>query len=165
MTQVKVPEMLSKEEIQRLPTYEREYYIKETIRKALQLNPQGVTAGDITKNLGFEPRTVDKYLTVMRHTNEIYVDNYGNTIVFFPNTRMMHAISEETLPLTEDLVIKTFRLRNNLGEFVFVQSRQKDEYREDVNSGLLIPLDRFPDFVEYLKKMQTEMMKIGGMGK
>jgi len=153
--------MLSKDEIQRLPTYEREYYIKETIRKTLHSNPNGVTIGDLVKSLGFEPRTVDKYLSIMRHTNEIYVDNYGKTVVFFPNTRMMHAISEEVLPLGEDTMIKTFRLRNNLGEFVFVQSRMKDEYREDVSSGLLIPLDRFPDFVEYLKKMQTEMMKIG----
>jgi hypothetical protein len=159
--QVKVPEILSKEEIQRLPTYEREFYIKEAIRKTLQLNAQGVTMGDLVKALGFESRTVDKYLSIMKHTNEIYVDNYGNTVVYFPNTRMMHAISEETFPLSNDLIVKAFRLRNNLGEFVFVQSRQKDEYREDVNSGLLIPLDRFPDFVEYMKRMQTEMLRIG----
>ena len=161
MPQTKIPEMLSKDEIQRLPTYEREFYIKDTIRRTLQLNPQGVTIGDLVKRLGFEPRTVDKYLSIMKHTNEIYVDNYGNTVVYFPNTRMMHAISEETLPISGDMMIKTFRLRNNLGDFVFIQSREKEEYREDVNSGLLIPLEKFPEFVEYLKKMQTEMLKVG----
>jgi len=160
--QTKVPEVLSKDEIQRLPTYEREFYIKETIRRTLQLNPQGVTIGDLVKGLGFESRTVDKYLSIMKHTNEIYLDNYGNTSVYFPNTRMMHAISEETLSISGDLLIKAFRLRNNLGDFVFIQSRQKDEYREDVNSGLLIPVEKFPEFVEYLRKMQTEMLKLGG---
>ena len=65
----------------------------------------------------------------------------------------MHHISEEAFDLGT-IELKVYNVRNKrLGDSIFIQERKKDEYKDDIGSGLLIPLDRFNDFVKYLKKI------------
>jgi hypothetical protein len=160
MRDINRPEVvLSNEERQRLPPYEKEHYIKQVIRETVHLNPNGVTANQIAKAFTIDPRIVDKHLSVMVHTNEIYTQSFDETVVYFPNTRALHPISHDTFPLADDLEVQSFKLHNRLGDFVFIQAKKKNEFRVDVNSGMLIPMDKFPDFVQYLKTQLSEMIK------
>jgi len=159
MSEVEKPEMLSDDDFAKLPPHEREHYLKTIIRKTVNLNPNGVTAKQLSKNLGIDPRILDKHLSVMLHTGDIYTVNFDDTTVYLPNGRALHPVLEGEFENDKDTVIMVFQLRNRLGDFVYLQEKKKSDYREDTNMGVMIPIDRFADFVEYLKNARTEMMR------
>ena len=156
----KKPDMLSKDQYLKLPTNEREHYLRNIIKKTIEVNPNGVTQGELSRELGLDIRTVDKYLTMLLHTNMIYLEPYDDTKVYLPNGRAMRPVFEEKLEL-DGKNYEIFQLRNRRGEFVLIQEKSTGEIRDDVMAGILIPLQKYPDFVEYLKKSMTEMMKRG----
>lgn len=159
MSEIEKPELLSEEDFGKLPPHEREHYIKTVIRKTINLNPNGITASQLSKTLKVDPRTADKHLSVMLHTGDIYAVKFDTTNVYLPNGRALHAILEKEFPNDKDTVIQIFQLRNRLGEFVYLQEKKSADYREDTNMGIMIPLERFSDFVEYLREARTEMMR------
>jgi len=159
VSELRKPEVLPEGDLGKLPPHEREHYIKTTLRKTIALNPNGVTASQLGKNLGFDPRTVDKHLSVMVHTGDIYTVQYDQTTVYLPNGRSIHPILQKEFDVDKDKVIQIFQLRNRLGEFVYFQEKLKSDYREDTNMGFLIPIEKFADFMDYLRSVQTEMMR------
>lgn len=158
---IQIPkDRLSKEEYTKLPDYEKEHYIKNIIKRTVELNyPNGVTARQIRQYLGLDPRTVDKYLTAMLHTGEIYEVRYDNTSVYLPNTRALHPVLEDIFAVDENSEFHIYQLRNRIGDFIYIQERKKKGFTEDVDSGIQIPLDKFPEFVEHLRRSLVEMMK------
>ena len=159
MSEIRKPDVLPEGDWNKLPPHEREHYIKTMLKKTIGMNSNGVTASQLSKNLKFDPRTVDKHLSVMLHTGDIYTVQYDQTTVYLPNGRPLHPILEKEFTVDKDKVIQVFQLRNRLGEFVYLQEKLNSDYREDTNMGILIPLDRFADFMDYLRGIQTEMMR------
>ena len=160
MSEIRLPTLLSKVDLVRLPVHEREHYVKESIRKTLGLNPNGVTAKQLAKLLEFDSRAIDKHLAVMLHTNEVYTVQYDQTLIYFLNGRTMHPLMQSSFPLGDNKSIEVFQLRNRLGEYVYLQAKESTDYRSDTGAGVLIPLDKFPEFVEYLKQTLKEMVKM-----
>lgn len=158
---IKIPEnRLSKDEYGKLPDYEKEHYVKNVIKKTIEVNyPNGVTAKQIREGLDIDNRTVDKHLTTMIHTGEIYYVLYDRTTVYLPNTRALHAVLEETFRIDDRTEFRIYQLRNRVGDFVYIQEKKKEGYTEDVSSGIQVPLEKFPEFVDHLKKSLVEMMK------
>ncbi|QQG48547.1 MAG: hypothetical protein HY247_07340 [archaeon] len=158
---IQVPEdRLSKEEYVKLPDYEKEHYLKNLIKRTVEANyPNGITTKQIKNALEIDPRILDKHLSIMVKTGEIYTFNYDRTTVYFPNTRALHAVLERKLEIDADTEFMTYQLRNRLGDFVYVQRKKRKGYTEDVDTGIMIPADKFPDFVEYLKDCLNEMLK------
>lgn len=153
-----MPDLLDKDDVKKLPIHEREHYVKETIRKTVNLNPNGVTANQLAKNLGFDIRAVDKHLSVMLHTNEIYTFNYDQTVVYLPNGRALHPILEKSFDMGNQS-LELFHLKNRLGEYIYVQQKENTDYRVDTGGGILIPIDKYPEFVEYMKQTLTELVR------
>ena len=158
---VQTPEnRLSKGEYVKLPDYEKEHYVKNIIKKTVEINyPNGVTAKQVRQALEIDARTVDKHLTSMLHTGEIYNVKYDRTVVYLPNTRAMHPVLEETFIIDDKTEFNIYQLRNRLGDFIYIQERIKNGHAEEIDSGIQIPLEKFPDFVEHMKKSLVEMMK------
>ena len=86
----------------------------------------------------------------MEYTNEIYSEKYGRTVVYYPNTKLMHPASEQAFDLG-DIEFQVYTIKNSrIGDSIFIQERKKGEYIDDIGSGILIPVTKFKDFADYL---------------
>ena len=152
-TAIKIPQMLDRNQFLRLPTQEREQYVREILRKTIKMNVNGLTVSKINQNLHIDPRTISKHLSIMIYTNEIYSEKIGNTSVYYPNTRLMHPASKRAFDL-ESIEFQVYVVKNNrIGDSVFIQERRKSEYSDDIGSGIMIPIDKFKDFAQYLNEI------------
>ena len=122
MSETRTPEVLTRDEYLKLSPQERERYIREILRQTVNMNRYGVTVPHLSKNLPFDSRTIEKHLSIMTYTNEIYTVRIGPTILYLPNSRALHpAIEiEETLEVN-GREYNVSVLQNRLGEFVFIQ--------------------------------------------
>lgn len=153
-------ERLSKQEYTKLPDYEKEHYVKNLIKKTIELNyPNGVTAKMIEKALEIDARIIDKHITAMCRTGEIYTIQFDKTTVYLPNTRALHAVLEQTFKVDDKTEFHIFQLRNRLGDFIYIQERKKRGYTEDIDKAIQIPLEKYAEFVEYQRKALTEMIR------
>ena len=151
MHKIEVPEVLPRAQILRLPPEEREAYLKEIIKKTIEMSPYGVSVTLLAGALPFDSRAIEKHLAIMLHTNEIYSVKIGTTNLYFPNTRTMHPVAEEKFEIN-NREYKVYTLKNRLGEFVLIQ-----EVRglKQVGGGILIPLSGFKQFVAKLSRVKT----------
>ena len=154
-SEVKIPQMLERSQFIRLPNQEREQYLREVLRKTIKMNSNGITIGKIIENLHLDSRTVSKHLAIMEYTNEIYSEKIGNASIYYPNTRLMHPAAEKAFEMgsTE---LQAYIIRNTrIGDSVFIQEKKKGEFKDDIGSGIMIPLDKFKDFVGFLNNIAT----------
>lgn len=115
------------------------------------MNQYGVTVGSITKHLPFDSRTVEKHLSILTYTNEVYGMKVGPTTLYLPNSKALHSVMEETLSLNgKDYSVHL--LENRMGKFIFIQEKKTRRYAQDVSGGILIPFEGFARFVEHLKQ-------------
>lgn len=158
--QIKVPDVLPKKAYLKLPPEERELYVREVLRQTLSMNQYGVTVGAITRQLPFDSRTVEKHLSVLTYTNEIYGVKIGPTRLYLPNTKAMHSVIEKTL-LLNGKEYSVHLLQNRLGKFIFIQEKKKRRYTQDVSGGILIPFSGFAQFVDYLQQILAHLRETG----
>lgn len=158
-SQIKVPNVLTKTELLKLPPQERELYVREILRQTLNLNSvNGVTISTLTKNLPFDPRTLEKHLSILTYTNEVYAVNIGPTALYLPNSRAMHSITQKTLNIN-GREYSIYELENRLGQFIFIQEKKKQGYTNEIRGGILIPKAGFAQFINYLKETANGLQK------
>ena len=157
---IKVPDILPKKEYLKLAPEERELYIREILRQTLNMNPYGVTVGGIRRQLPFDGRTVEKHLSILTYTNEIYGMKIGPTTLYLPNSKAMHSAMEKTL-LLNGKEYSVHLLQNRLGKFVFIQEKKKQRFTLDVSRGILIPFSGFGRFVDYLQEIIAHLQEVG----
>jgi len=161
MSEMRIPEVLSREEYLKLPPQERERYVREILRQTVNMNRYGVTVPHLSKNLPFDSRTIEKHLSIMRYTNEIYTVKIGPTVLYLPNSRALHPAIEiqKTLEANgREYAVSV--LQNRLGEFVFIQEKKKTEFTKEVGGGILVPLSHFNRFVEYLSEIAKQVQNL-----
>jgi hypothetical protein len=89
-------------------------------------------------------------------TREAYELKRGKLSVYYKNGKVVHAKSTECR--FNDRFYKFFRLKNEQGNFVYVQERQMDEFRAiKVNGGIMI---KDEDFLVFLKELQKFGMEV-----
>ena len=162
MSNVQVPEVLTRKEYLKLPPQERERYVREILRQSVNKNKYGVTVPLLSKKLPFNSRTIEKHLSIMTYTNEIYIVKIGPTNLYLPNSRAIHPAIEidENLKL-EDREYTVSVLRNRLGDFVFIKEKKRTEMAKEVGGGILIPLSQFGTFVQYLNEVARKIEDSG----
>jgi len=160
MQKIEVPEVLPRNEYLKLPPRERELYVREILRQTVKNNPNGVSVAQLSRVLPFDSRTIEKHLSVLSYTNEVYTVDIGPTTLYLPNTRAMHPVSEKRLEI-DGREYAVYVLKNRLGKFVFIQERKKTEFVNETHGGILIPLSDFKNFVEYLNGVEKEVKAIG----
>jgi len=158
MLEIQVPEVLQKSEYLKLPPSERELYVREILRQTVRKNEHGVTIGLLAKRLPFDSRTIEKHLSILTFTNEIYAVKIGNTQLFLPNSIPLHPAKKQSFE-TENREYIAYVLQNRLGEFVFIQEKKKTEFTEEVGGGILIPLADFKGFVKFLDSFKKDINK------
>ena len=152
-----LPDHLSEEALQRVPRREREEYLKRLIQDTIKRNPEGVTLQMLKERLNLiGDRTLAKYLQILRYTNQVYTRNYGRTIVYLPNSQLMHPAFERTFSLT-DKELKISLLKNRLGQQIFIQEERKDKYSRRMGAGIVIPRDAFGAFIKFLRDSYNAM--------
>lgn len=156
MAEIQIPVILTREEQRKLPPQERELYIREILRKTLEMNIHGATISLLSKRLSFDPRTLEKHLSILTYTNEIYSVKIGPTKLYLSNSRAMHPVSEQTFTI-DDRTYDVWEINNRLGHYIMIQEKKVGDYRRDVEGGILIPFDTFPEFVEHLNNIKSEL--------
>lgn len=155
--------MLTKQEYMKLPPQEKERYVRQILRKIVEDNQNGVIVSQLSKKLPFSSRTIEKHLSILTYTNEIYTVKIGPTILYLPNSKAMHHVLEKSLK-TESREYDAFMLQNRLGEFVFIQEKKVNRIRKEMGGGILIPMQDFEIFVEYMKETVDYIKKIKNGG-
>jgi hypothetical protein len=159
MYEIQVPEVLQRSDYLKLPPSERELYVREILRQTVRKNVQGVTVGMLSGKLPFDSRTIEKHLSILTCTNEIYSVKIGNTQLFLPNSIPMHHTKKQAVTIGNREYV-AYALQNRMGEFVFIQEKKKTEFAEEVGGGILIPLADFEQFVGFINTFSKEMQTI-----
>jgi len=150
-------ELLDEDEYRSLSPDEKESYVFETLKKLLHTNPEGITKSDIIESTNFGRKTIDKHLEKMVALNEGYVRRMGGTDVYYPNGKLLHSGINQKQQING----KTFQaqqLENISGESIYLQELEEGKFgSEEVKGGLLIPKDKFHEFVEWLNEVVTNM--------
>lgn len=159
MMEIKIPEILEKKEYLKLPPNERERYVREILRQVVAMNPLGVTVSVLKDELPFNSRTLEKHLSVLTFTNEIYTVKIGPNSLYLPNHKALHHESRELINLKNREYI-VYAVNNRLGEFVLIQEKKPSHSnRMDVGGGILIPKESFKEFIDFLVKWSDEYDK------
>jgi hypothetical protein len=156
MLEIEIPEVLPKTEYLKLPPTERELYVREILLQTVRKNENGVTVGLLAKRLPFDSRTIEKHLSILTYTNQIYSVMVGSTQLFLPNSIPMHPAKKQSFQ-TKSREYTAYVLVNRLGEFVFIQEKKKTEFTKEIGGGILIPLTDFDEFVKFLDGFKSDI--------
>lgn len=154
------PNLLTPNEYEKLPASEKETYVKEILRQTLQLNPSGLTVTQLKQKLSFDRRIIEKHLSIMEFTNEIYSFKLGNNKLYIPNHKALHEATSYSERLGKH-EYRVYTLHNKLGDFAIIQQKDLEKNSVDITGGLQIPLEYYEKFVAYLKKSITGMEQRG----
>lgn len=149
---IKVPEkILSTEEIKHLSPSERDYYIQNVILEILNLN-KAVTISQIDDKLPFSRSTIAKHLEMLTAIGEAYKIQMGNLSIYSKNGKVVHEADVQSI-VVDDKTYTFYKLKNQEGDFLYVQERVLDEFRSPkVKGGITINARDLPAFLERLQK-------------
>jgi hypothetical protein len=144
------------ESYMRLPSNLREKYVYETIRDIVFQNRDGVNTTQLSQNLPFSRKVIEKHLNRLVSINECYSKTYGRTVVYFPNSRAIHSIVDLELPLNGKF-FRAVEIDNSLGHFIYLQEYQDGTYGREVKGGLMIPINSIREFITFLQNIQDRL--------
>lgn len=154
---IKVREnILDKEDYQMLPPQLKEKYVHNIIKETIKSNFNGITMTEILENLPFSRKAIEKHIEKLLATNVIYARNFGKTNVFFPNGRAIRADKDEEIKL-DNKKIRVVLLDTLNGKRIYIQEISKDKFSEEIQAGILIPIDSFEEFVDMLTKYKKSI--------
>lgn len=155
--ELKIPEILPREEVLCLRPTDRDSYVQELIKEILKLNPQGITISEVSKRTGLNRNTIAKHLKRLVAIREAYALTRGNLAIYYKNGRVLHAMSSEH-GFANDRFFTFYRLENDEGKFIYIQEKEMDEFRAiRVKGGIMI---KDEDFLEFMKVLQTFALEV-----
>jgi len=147
-------------EYTKLNSETKEKYVHGVLKETLFLNQDGITLAQLLESLPFSRKVIEKHLEKLVAVNEVYLKEYGRTLVYFPNSRAIHPIAELEVKVNG----KSFRsvfIDNMLGKFVYIQEYESGTYGKEVKGGLMIPIKSFNQFIEFLHEIEKRVEEIG----
>ncbi|MGA2199840.1 MAG: hypothetical protein ABSG45_07870 [Nitrososphaerales archaeon] len=157
---IEKPTLLSDIEYQKMSPQEKETYIKEVLKKTLQLNAHGLTVTQLKDALAYDRRIIEKHLAIMKVTNEVYTVTLGSNIIYIPNHKAMREATSQSRKFG-DYEYQVYTLRNRLGDFAVIQQRNIRKASQDIAGSIQLPLADLPEFVNYLRKTLVDMERRG----
>ncbi|PWB52546.1 MAG: hypothetical protein C3F06_08305 [Candidatus Methanoperedenaceae archaeon] len=138
-------------ELQKLPPDKRTIYDRSIVLKLIQKNSTGITVPQITKMAGLSHQTVKKHADFLVAIREVYKQNMGIVDIYYPNGRIEHPLSQDTLQIGNKFY-SFYYLNNPLGDFIHIQEKQKDEFNTfTATGGLVIEKRAIYEFLEQLR--------------
>ena len=146
----------SPEDLRSLRPKDKDEYVQKLLLQILELNSQGVTIAELAEQTRIYRNTLASHMKTLVATREAYEINRGRLPVFYKNGKVVHARSTECR--FNDRFYKFFRLKNEQGNFIYVQERQMDEFRAiKVRGGIMIKDEDFLVFLKELQRFGTEV--------
>ena len=154
-------DILDEEKFKGMSAKDKKSYVRTILKKILELNPNGVTISQIHNALPYISKAnIWHHLETMVATREAYSLEFGKTTVYYPNGRMVHPLSEEDIKVG-DKFYAFFLVRNNFGDFIYIQEKKKDKLGlSEICGGLIVPLKNCEDFIEILIEIKKQGDKI-----
>lgn len=159
MTSIIVPELLPEKEIESMRPREKQRYIESVILKVLERSPRGATISEIESRTHFARNTVTKHLNRLVATRQATRAVRSGVSIYYRNGNVVAAIDyrDRTNP---DHFYTLMKLRNEDGDFVYVQEKEVDELRSiKVRGGVMIAASVAPGFVKRLRDFVFEVEK------
>jgi len=142
--------LISPESLKSMRPKDKDECIQKLLLQILELNSQGITITELMGQTKIHRNTLAGHMKTIVATREAYEVKRGKLSVFYKNGKVVHAKSTECR--FNDRFYKFFRLKNEQGDFIYVQERQMDEFRAiKVNGGIMI---KDEDFLVFLKELQ-----------
>ncbi|MDH5788938.1 MAG: hypothetical protein OEZ40_11670 [Candidatus Bathyarchaeota archaeon] len=157
--ELKVPEeILPQEEIKTLRPKDRDAYISKLILDILELNiNKGITIPEIVKKTKLNRITIAKHLNRLVAIREAYSVSRGKLTIYYKNGRIVHQTNMKDTYL-EDRIYSFYRLKNEDGNFIYIQEKERDKYNRIVVKGGILIIDQ--DFVKFLSELQSFALEV-----
>jgi len=127
---------------------------EEKVFRIVKNKPDGVNAGEIAESLDITKNTALKILRTLEAEREIYSAKIGNTLVWYPNGRLIHPYLE----IFTELRGKPYRLsiqESKMGPLVQIQERSYSLLEgERVEGAIFIEYSVIDDFIVSLKEIK-----------
>ncbi len=160
---IKLPyDLFDAEKFNTLNSEDKKAYIRSVLKKILELNPNGITITQITDKISYFNRPIIwNHLEMMTITREAYSHKFGTTLVYYPNGKMVHSIFKTDFAI-DDRTYAFFVVENDVGDYLYIQEKNKDKLGAlAVSGGLIVPLKELDSFVDYIKNVKKEVDKNG----
>lgn len=157
--ELKIPdEILPQEEIKSLRPKDRDAYISKLILDILELNvSKGITIPEIVRKTKLNRITIAKHLNRLVAIREAYSVSRGKLTIYYKNGRIVHQTNMKDTYL-KDRMYSFYRLKNEDGNFIYIQEKERDKYnRIVVKGGILI---RDQDFMKFLSELQSFALEV-----
>ena len=157
--ELKVPdEVLPQEEIKSLRPKDREAYISKLTLDILQLNAsKGITIPELVNKTKVSRITIAKHLNRLVAIREAYCVSRGKLTIYYKNGRVVHQTNMKDTYLN-DRIYSFFRLKNEDGDFIYIQEKEQDRYNKIIVKGGILVRDQ--DFLKFLSELQSFALKV-----
>ena len=154
MAKINLPsETLQKEAFKSLPAKEKEEYIRNLLKKILELNPQGVTISQIKEAAGLTYSTIWHHLEVLNSTAQGNKISHGNMDVYYPNLKITHLNDYDRGKVKYSIST----IENNEGRFICIhENRENRAGNYTVCKGITIPLELIDKIIGELGKIKKK---------
>ncbi len=159
---------LAPDEIMMLSPEERSRYYERYLFELLKMHfKQGLTLAELEKITGMSVNTLSKYLELLNSKRKVYRSKRGRTIIYYPNGRIVHSLTEKDLILTDEITgnekrYRIYMIENPEGEqLVYIQEKELDSNGfENVVAGITLPKSRINEFISMLQKINKEKFRL-----
>ena len=157
MAKINLPkEVLEKETFKSLPAKDKEEYMKNLLKKVLELNPDGVTISQIKEATGFTYSTIWHHLEVINCTAQGHKISRGNLDVYYPigNVTLLDEYAKGKAIYSVSIA------ESNEGNLVCIYEKRENRLgNQTICKGVHIPLELIEDIVKTLNKVKKANKK------
>ena len=152
MAKLNLPEeFLAKESFKTLPAKEKEEYMKNLLKKILELNPDGVTISQIKEATDLTYSTVWHHFEVLNCVAECRKISRGNIDVYYPMGKVSHLNDYDK----GNVKYTINKVENSDGEFVCIHEKRQNRLGNyNICKGMTIPFELIDDVVKTLNKVK-----------
>jgi predicted transcriptional regulator len=143
---IHMPKNISeKERYMALSPDNRKKYLEKLVKEIIYLN-KGITVSEIVNALLLSYDAVRRHLTTLESTGEVYCVRYGQSEVFFPNGRNIHAEDEMDLQIG-DSTFAISVLSNQFDDFLLIQEKKAEPNgKYKAKGAIMVQLKSVPEF-------------------
>lgn len=150
MNKISLPkELLEKNTLKSLPAKEKEEYIRNILKKILDINSDGITISQIKESTGLNYSTVWHHLEVLKSTAQCKKISRGNIDIYHPFGKVTQT---NELEFNDSKYIISTMDRNN-EKFICFHEKANEGFGEEIVAGIEIPLKLLEEVINVLAKL------------
>ena len=156
MAKINVPsELLQKEAFKSLPAKGKEEYVRNILKKILELNPEGITISQIKEATGLTYSTIWHHLEMLNSTAQGNKISRGNLDVYFPNLSVNHLNDYDNGKVKYSISTN----QNSEGTFVCIHEKRENRAGNyTVCKGISIPVELIDKLVNEFGKIKKKLI-------